>query len=487
MSDSIKAPSPWPLTLAALLVALLVLLLARTEEGVPAVVTLLALGGGGLWLVLLSPGREARRAVALIFGVALGLRVLVAVLVYYWDPLFFSLDQVSYFLRGASLAEQWRAQGGPEMGWLLPIHIERETGLNRFAEMWALLSYLVGASELALRTAMGVVGAYTAARVYLLGKELFGEKAGLISGWLAACWPSLIIWSAQGLRDPLLVLLWCEAGLAVLRVCGRRQLSGLLGLGATMYAFILLRPYVAVWASRGVALALLLASMRGGRSAKLLAIGWTGLVLLVGGVGFLGQDYLRGADLGTATEIHRAFEEGGSSFAAEVDLSTYTAALRYLPVGITYFLLAPFPWQTGSALQMSTMLEQPIWYAALALAMAGLISAVRKRTPVSVAMIAVLAPAVVFYGLVMSNVGTAYRNRAQFMPFVFVYAAEGAVAWQMRRPRARSHVAQGKLRRLALASDPAGGAAAVRETGRGAGCLPAVGRARDLPMRGGWE
>jgi hypothetical protein len=453
----------YALAFAALAGVLLSLLLVRTVEGAPAAVTLILLGGGAFGLVSLGTPREMRRAVALIFAAALALRALVAVLVYYWDPLFFSLDQVSYFLHGASLASQWRAAGGMDLVWLLPTRVEREVGLNRFAEMWAMLSYFVGPSELALRTAMGVVGACIAARVYLLGQELFGEKAGLLSGWLAACWPSLIIWSAQGLRDPLLVLLWCEVGLAVVRVCGRRPISGFLGLGAAMYGFILLRPYVAVWASRGVALALLLATARGARSAKVLAIGWTGLVLLVAGVGFLGADYLRGADLSTATEIHRAFEEGGSSFAAEVDLSSYGAALRYLPVGLAYFALAPFPWQTGSRLQMSTLLEQPIWYGALALGVLGLFSAVRRRIPVGIAMMAVLLPAILFYALVMSNVGTAYRNRAQFLPFVLVYAAEGAVAWKARRERTRASQRSlagrvaGPLASLPLASRPAGG------------------------------
>jgi hypothetical protein len=440
---------------AAALVALLTLLLVRAEEGAPAVVVLLGLGGVALGLALLSARSKARRAVAFIFAAALALRALVAVLVYYWNPRFFSLDQESYFLHGATLAAQWHA-GGVDLIWLLPTEISREVGLNRYAEMWAMLSYLVGPSELALRIAVGVVGAYTAVRVYHLGRELFGEQAGLLAGWLAACWPSLIIWSAQGLRDPLLVLLWCEVALAVLRVCGRRPLGGFLGLAVAMYGFILLRPYVAVWASRGVALSLLLAAARGARSAKLLAVAWTGLVLLVGGVGFLGADYLRGADLSTATEIHRAFEGGGSSFAAEVDLSTYQAAVRYLPVGLAYFVLAPFPWQTGSRLQMSTMLEQPIWYAALALGLWGLLSAVSRRVPVGLALPALLLPALAFYALVMSNVGTAYRNRAQFMPMVFVYAAEGALAWRARRGRARARLGSRVPARLRLSWQSAG-------------------------------
>jgi hypothetical protein len=66
----------------------------------------------------------------------------------------------------------------------------------------------------------------------------------------------------------------------------------------------------------------------------------------------------------------------------------------------------------------------------------------------------VLVPAIVFYALVMSNVGTAYRNRAQFIPFILVYAAEGIVAWHRKRARRHSPRVQHAAGSLGLASQP---------------------------------
>jgi len=417
-------------------------LLVRSEQGTPAMVTLLCVGAAALGMVLVIARPHERRMLAMMYGAALGLRAAVAVGVYYWDPLFFSLDQVSYFNQGVALAARWHVAGsGPSFDWLAAGPGSLLAEANRFPEMWAVLSYFVGPSELAMRMSVAVVGAYTAVRFYRLGQELFGEIPGRWAGWLAACWPSLIIWSAQGLRDPLLVWLWCEVGIGVLRVCRGPALKGTLGLSLAIYGFSLLRPYAAVVAGRGIAIALLLATLRGAKGGKLLAVGVVGFTLLMGGLGFYGTSFLAGADLELATEIHKAFEGGGSSFAAGVDLSSYRAVARYLPVGASYFWLAPFFWQRGSALQMSSLIEQPLWYGMLLLAGWGVMSALRRRVPAGLALLAVVVPATAFYVVVMSNVGTAYRSRAQFLPYVFVYSAEGIVAWKARRSRRRAPVA----------------------------------------------
>lgn len=401
--------------------------LVGSSEGVAASVTLLALGGVVLVVVLAASPRE-RMTVTMMLGVGLALRTAAAAVVYHWNPAFFSSDQGGYYERGVALARQWHSEGSwPSLGWLV------SGPGNRFIEMWACLSYFVGPSELALRVATGAVGAYGAVRVYVLAREMFGGRAGKYAGWIAACWPSSIVWSAQGLRDPVLIWLWCEVGLGVVRISRGRAWRGLAGLALALYGISLLRPYAAVLAGMGACLALLIATLRGAKGAKLLGIGVAGASLLVAGLGFLGSDYLAGKDIEAAANIHQSFWAGGSSFAVGWDISTYGAAALYLPLGIPYFLLAPFPWQTGSALQMSTMVEQPVWYVLFAFGLSGGVWAARRRGVDGVALLAVGLPAALFYGLVMSNMGTGFRDRAQIVPLVFVYAAQGAVAWRARR------------------------------------------------------
>jgi len=436
------------LALVCALPAMLALL--GSDEGVPAAVTLLSLGGLGLATVALSASREEWRVVASVFCVALVLRGLAASFIYHWNPAFFSLDQGPYFRSGASLAAEWHAAGAmPSLDWLVG------GAGNHFAEMWALLSYFVGPSQLALRFATGVVGAYTAVRIYVLARETFGEKAGRWAGWMAACWPSFIVWSAQGLRDPLLIWLWCEVGIGVVRLNRGRAGRGLVGIALAMYGLTLLRPYAAVLAGLGAALAFLVSATRGAKTAKLLGLVVVGTALLVAGLGFMGSDFLAEKDLETAVSIHRSFSRGGSAFAISADISTYGAAALYLPLGLAYFLLAPFPWQSGSALQMSTMLEQPTWYLVLVLAGIGCAAAWRRARSEGLSVLATGLPAVLFYSLVMSNVGTGYRDKAQVVPFVFAYAAHGLVLWRAERAARRRCLLGLQPRRGDVGSAPA--------------------------------
>jgi hypothetical protein len=406
--------------------------LLYSEEGAAAAATLLLLGGIALVGVLIMLRPEERRAVGAIFCVGLALRALTAVVVYHWNPLFFSLDQAGYSQQGAMLAARWHAHGGgPSLDWLA------RGPDNYFAQMWAMLSYFVGPSELALRMAMVVVGAYSAVRVYILGRDFLGQGVGLWAGWLAACWPSLVIWSSQGLRDPLLVLLYCEAGLGVLRIHQGRFFRGLVIIGLSLYGFTILRPYGAVVVGLGCCLALLIALGPGVRGTKLLAVGATGLMLLFTGFGFLGAKFLGQMGLEALIDVNRSFQGGGSSFGQGIEITGHSAAVRFLPVGLTYFFFAPFPWQMGSALQMSTMLERPLWYLILALAAFGVTVAVRRRGIEGLIQLVILLPATLLYALAVTNVGTAYRDRAQLLPCVFIYAVQGVLVWRARRATAR--------------------------------------------------
>jgi hypothetical protein len=400
-------------------------LILQHEDAVAAAVTVLTLGALGIGAAMLGSERSERRQLAAIYCTALGLRVAAAILIQAWNPRFFSLDQGPYFNMGNALASQWHAQKTwPSLGWIVA-----GPG-NRFPELWAVWSYFVGPSRAALSILVGVAGALSATRVYRLGKEIFGEPAGLWAGWMAACWPSLIVWAAQGVRDPLVIWLWCEVGLAIVRVCRGRALPGLAGLALAIYGLTLLRPYAAALAATGACLPCVLAFGGRAKGLKLVAAGVVGLSLLAGGLGFLGSSYMAGKDLEVAAGIRESFRGGGSSFAGEADFSDYSSALRYLPVGVAYFIFAPFPWQTGSALQMSALVEQPIWYLALALAAYGLVAGVRRLGAEAFIGAGVALPAILFYGLVMSNIGTGFRDRAQLTAIVFAYAANGVFAWR---------------------------------------------------------
>src|SRR5262249_52685172 len=68
-------------------------------------------------------------------------------------------------------------------------------------------------------------------------------------------------------------------------------------------------------------------------------------------------------DLERVSEFRKAMAEtANSGFAADVDISTPGGALAFLPIGIAYLLLAPFPWQYGSLRSLFAAPETIAWW-----------------------------------------------------------------------------------------------------------------------------
>jgi len=140
---------------------------------------------------------------------------------------------------------------------------------------------------------------------------------------------------------------------------------------------------------------------------------------------------------GSGHELQRlrldAAQSAASGFGQDIDVSTTTGAISAIPIGFTYLILAPFPWQLGSLRQMLTLPEMVVWWCAIPLLTLGAWFTVRHR-------IREIAPIVIFtslltltYSITQGNVGTAYRQRAQLLVFYFIFVAVGYVLMREKR------------------------------------------------------
>jgi hypothetical protein len=138
-----------------------------------------------------------------------------------------------------------------------------------------------------------------------------------------------------------------------------------------------------------------------------------------------------------------AAQSAQSGFGTDVDVSTTSGAISAIPVGFTYLLLAPFPWQLGSLRQVMVLPEMVVWWFAIPLLVLGAWFTLKHR-------IREIAPILIFtslltltYSIVQGNVGTAYRQRAQLLVFYFIFVAVGFVLVQeKRKEKARKKVAE---------------------------------------------
>jgi hypothetical protein len=137
------------------------------------------------------------------------------------------------------------------------------------------------------------------------------------------------------------------------------------------------------------------------------------------------------------------FRKGLSSVASgahttvrvDYDFRTPAGALMVVLTGSTYLLLAPFPWEMLVGRQIYALPDVLMWWTLVfGFIMPGMIYVWKTRASLLVSVLAFTLPLILFYSLIFGNVGLAYRQRAQIMPFLLVLAAAG---YESRRQRAR--------------------------------------------------
>ena len=265
---------------------------------------------------------------------------------------------------------------------------------------------------------------------------------------LVALFPSLILWSALNLREAPTILLLNLGLYAFVRLARTRAPRDLVIGVACLGGIALSRGYLALLLGIGVPIGLLLSRGRtvGGRVVA--AAGLAGAVALSVALD-IGPELTVSPTLETLEAMRRGLGEGArTAYGAAYDVSHPTGAARFLPVGLAYYLFAPFPWDLGSTLQWVTLPETLLWYALIPFMARGVLVAVRNDPRAYGVLATVMVSIIVPYALVQGNVGTAYRHRAQILPLVFVFVAIGlrdtaASLATRRRERARMRAQAG--------------------------------------------
>ena len=368
-----------------------------------------------LWLCLRGDAHVRRTLVPIFLG-AFALRAAVAIVIAYAAPDgYFALDDLRYSALGQELARHWAGQGS------FPEDIHGAVGYY----VWdAAVFTLVGPVPLAATLLNGVLGACCSVLAWSLARAMAGETAARYAALLTAFFPSLVLWSSLNLKDALAV--------TAILVCvrGAQRLHERFGVGP-LAAIVLgvavlgeLRGYLAFVAAAALAVAIVLPRLGGRRApvsiAAVLALGALVMVWL-GPIEGLTDE----ASLGSLDHARRELAFGASAYQGNADISTPGTALRFLPVGLGYFLLAPAPWQVWNTRQLLTLPEMLAWYALLPRVVAGFLLAARRRFGAALPLASVALFGSISYALVESNLGTAYRHRAQVLVLFLVFGAIG--------------------------------------------------------------
>jgi 4-amino-4-deoxy-L-arabinose transferase-like glycosyltransferase len=314
---------------------------------------------------------------------------------------------------------------------------------------WGML-YLVGAiyaiigrNPLAVQFVNAVLGAATAPLVYLCAQHMFRNlRVARIAAFFVVFYPSLVLWSSQGLKDAPIVFLLVAAMYATLKLGEKLNIKYFLILVASLFGILSLRFYIFYMITAAIAGAFVIGMRR--FSAQSVARQAVALIAIGLALTYLGVLRTASAKLeiyGNLEAIQRSRSDlavtATSGFSKDVDVTTTAGALTALPVGMVYLLFAPFPWQLANLRQSITLPEMLIWWASFPMLILGLWFTIRYRLRQAFPILIFTTMLTLSYSIFQGNIGTAYRQRSQLLVFYFMFVAVGIVLFKEKRENAR--------------------------------------------------
>jgi len=369
--------------------------------------------------------------------IALGLRWLVGWVIYS-KGLWMSLgpDAATFDYFGNAICEVWRGVLDPRADWFL-----KHTSVSRSG--WGMSYYVagiywvVGRNPLAVQLINCALGAMLPAVVYHITRMVYPNRRVMrLAAVVTALSPSMILWSAQGLKEAPLML---SLGLTMLLALRLRHRFGLRD-----FALLVLSLFC-VYALRNYTFFLIFISISGGLllSSKRFTLVRTlqgGLIILLLGLTF--AYFQAGKVIEQPLDWKRVLKmrEGGaktanSSFGTEKDVDSSETAITYLPVGVVYVLFAPFPWMVRNMTQLVALPEMVLWWIAFPLLIKGYWFALRRRTRESFMICLFTIGLTLFYALYQTNFGTLHRQRAQLLFFFYIFIGIGWDLWRQAKHR----------------------------------------------------
>lgn len=365
-----------------------------------------------------------------VFLAALTLRMLFGVFIHVYDLRgFFGGDAETYDWLGQTIVDVWFNVVPPNDPVALKATSANSPGWGMHY-LTAIIYLFTGRNILAAQSFCAVFGAATAPMVYVCAHKIFhNNHASKIAALMVALFPAFIIWSGQLLKDGLIIFLLVLAMTMVLQLQEKFNYFAVIFLIFALFGILSLRFYIFYMVAISVAGSFIVGQSG---SAKSIARGF--IILIVMGVALTYLGVLRTATenfdkWGSLESVQRSRHDlarsADSGFGGDVDVSTTEGAIAIIPIGFTYLMLAPFPWQLGSLRQSITIPEMIVWWCSIPMLIMGLIYTIKNRLRNAIAILIFTLMLTLAYSIFQGNVGTAYRQRTQIQVFLFIFIAVG--------------------------------------------------------------
>jgi 4-amino-4-deoxy-L-arabinose transferase-like glycosyltransferase len=274
-------------------------------------------------------------------------------------------------------------------------------------------------------------------------RRLYGAGAARYAAPLMLLLPGLFIWSSQLLKEAPVLFLIAVAANAGVRISDRITVGPIAAMVASIALLLAFRGPLGLVLGASILGGVVLGrrELVSGVASGIAILGLIVAFVVVAGVGQSGYQETLSTNLQKTSETRQNLARAANSgFGADIDTSTSSRAVVYLPIGLFNFTLGPFPWQGGALRQLAAMPDVLVWWWLLPVLWRGFRDA-RRRTGRRV--LTVVLPAVTVWlllALVISNFGIVIREREQVVVLVAPLLALGLAG----RAQERAAVAAGE-------------------------------------------
>jgi len=444
------------------IVAALLIAFAPVQDSVAFVVAILC---GALGLSVLSFNRDEHERALLIrlFTIAFVLRVVFTFISYKVKiiNLIGGGDQ-TLWIQPWNLSRSWAGWPIQYHGYPIPETLGEvyTGGRNMGYYYWSTWFYylLNVPSQMALSFTSCFINSLTVVVIYKSARLFFQEKSAIFAAGVAIIFPGFVVWSALTIKETWIIFFEITAFYATWRYARTRQIKYALLLLAMIVLALSFRFYVTGCLLSGAVLTIACAhSARPLRTAFLSTTGLMAVLVVLTILRLTPFDLSSMAmtRLEEMTEFRMVVSGAGaragmagvrSGVQLDYDITTPSGAAMMIVIGSTYVLFSPFPWNLFSARQALALPDVLLWYGLVfAFIAPGLRHAWRHHKHLLISVAAFTLPLLLLYSMTFGNVGLAYRQRAQLMPFILMLAAAG---YESRLHRLRAPLAKSRLNAL---------------------------------------
>ncbi len=354
----------------------------------------------------------------------------------------FGPDSVLYDGVGLRLMDMWLGNPVPNDYLTYQALHPGSSGWGMFY-LVAFIYLIFGHGILIAQSFCGAVGAITAPMIYLCTEQIFSNRrVSKTTAVLVALFPAFIVWSAQLLKDGLIIFLLVCAMTTVLKLQKKFSYFFVVVLIASVSGIIALRFYIFYMVAASI-----IGSFFIGAETSVKTIIRNIIIIVVLGLALTYLGVIRNAS--TNLEFYGNLERvqnsrmdlsrsASTGFGEDIDVSTTNGAISAVPIGLVYLFFAPFPWQVKKFSQVLVLPETFLWWALLPIMISGLWYSIKNKLRRALPILIFSLMLTLSYSIFQGNVGMIYRQRTQIQIFLFMFIAVGFTLFQERRENKRT-------------------------------------------------